>query len=98
MSYNRAMLYLSLNFPRLWRLRVDLILLLGAFLYAFTAALVQTVNLIAPGSVIGRTVIGLIVSLASLAATGFWLYSISKTMRLREIIKEKNHQYIAALF
>src|SRR5262245_53277977 len=98
MSYTRAMLYLSLNFPRLWRLRLDLVLLLGAFLYAFTAVLLQALNIIEPGSVLGRTMIGLIVSLASLAATGFWLYAISKAMRLREIIKEKNHPSFAAIF
>src|SRR5215213_8107994 len=92
------MLYLSLNFPRMWRARADLILLLGVLLYASTAILLKIQQIIGPDSNEGRALIGLTVSIASLGSAGFWLYSISKSSRLREIIVENNHPLFATIF
>lgn len=98
MSYDKVMLYLSLRFPRAWRARADLILLLCVLLYVSTGFLLKMQQIVAPDSKQGRALVGLVASLASLGSAGFWLYSISKSVRLREIIKESNHPLFATIF
>ncbi|AWL99773.1 hypothetical protein [Bradyrhizobium amphicarpaeae] len=98
MSYDKVMLHLSLRFPRAWRARADLILLLCILLYASTGFLLKMQQIAAPDSKQGRALVGLVASLASLGAAGFWLYSISKSLRLREIIRESNHPLFATIF
>ncbi|WP_454650226.1 hypothetical protein [Bradyrhizobium liaoningense] len=98
MSYSKVMLHLSLRFPRAWRARADLILLLCVLLYASTGFLLKVQQIVGPDSKEGRALVGLVASLASLGSAGFWLYSISKSLRLREIIRESNHPLFATIF